>query len=421
MTDESERFMPDVPDGPSELEQNNDDNTALKALEDTINLPTLPDIMPKHLPTLRDGFARGKLADLKSFGGKSLAENMDRVDGAIKKTKELSNVYNRNHSEWTRRHINLDHYDPWFNMRQISAEMSSRRAALDEAKYRHMKNEVKLRRLFKKLERYEELYNQSGRTGTVANLVNSELSEPFLVQDTKGEDTVSYMGVYDKRIKEIIPADIDELHIYELRIEISQLQEGILNGMSYIEGAMKEVLILEDLYDQLKQQINGFSEADYEDHNARAHLRQAIAQSLRDIRATGSIGKGDQRLLEQIGCNPVKVQSILREFVNSPDGEGADDISILRTKKFIEDTTDAILETGVVELKSEAFGFNSKPRQDYMYTDRIAHKPDQEDAPVSSKVSDPESNVRKFTMPSKMAKTDPSPTPPDEIDTSDGV
>jgi hypothetical protein len=359
----------------SELEANNAQTTALEALEDTMSLITLPEITPKHLPTLKDSFARGKLAELKSFGGHSLAYNMERVDSAISKTKELSNIYNRNHSEWTRRMINLDHYDPWFNMRQISAEMSSRRSALNESKYRHMKNEVKLRRLFKKKDRYLEIMQEQNAPVTEEYISAAEIKDkpvPFHVSVSDGDKTRVEMMVYDEKLGEARPAKIDELHLHELMIEISEMQEGILNGMSFIEGAMKEVLILEDLYDQLKLQINTFSEADYEDHNARAHLRQAIAQSLRDVRGGGTITKGEQRLLEQIGVNPTRLQKELRAFVaDAKTGENGDELSILRTKEFIESVADMYLKAGVVEAKSEAFGFKSKPRTDYMYTDKI--------------------------------------------------
>jgi hypothetical protein len=324
----------------SELRSNNDENAVLRALEDTVKLPSLPDITPEHLPTLSDSFARGKLAELVSFGGKSLAENTKRVQEVMDDARPLNNVYNRNHSEWTRRMINMDHFDPWFNMRQISAEMNSRRGALKEAKYRHMKNEVRLRRMFRDLQELEAQYT--------------------------AQQSPDYVLAEDEEL-------VDDLDIFDLRIEIAELQEGVLDGLSYIEGAMKEVLILGDLYEQLQKQINNFDEEDYEKHNARAHLRQAISQSLRDVRQGGAITKGEQRLLEQIGVNPKKMQQILQEYVNDPvNGESADDISVVRTFRFVCELADDILATGIVELKSETWGFDSKPRNDYMYKEKIA-------------------------------------------------
>ena len=322
---------------PSDLLSENPEDKALEAIEDAVRMPTLPDIAPKNLPTLGNVFGRGKLAELRSFGGKTLAENMDRVDSAIKKTRELNSIYNRNHSEWTRRMINMDHYDPWFNMRQVSAEMSSRRAALNDAKYKHLKNEVKMRRMMRDLERLETKF------------ADQHLEDYNWKQDEEA---------------------VDELDIFDLKIEISEMQEGILNGMSYIEGAMKEVLILEDLYEQLKKQINNFSEADYEEANARAHLRQAISQSLRDVRAGGHITKGEQRLLEQIGVNPGKLQIELQKFIEQCErNPNHDDISVGTLKNFVEQTAEQLIP--VTKMKSEMWGFEPEPRLDYMYTDKI--------------------------------------------------
>ena len=83
----------------------------------------------------------------------------------------------------------------------------------------------------------------------------------------------------------------------------------------------------------------------------------------------GSISKGEQRFLEQIGVNPTKMQSILREFVK--EIESQDDISVVQIHKFICDTADGIIKSGAVEKKAELFGV--KPHQDnsFMFLDRI--------------------------------------------------
>ena len=347
----------------SELIEHNGEESTLEAIKETIRLPTFPELAPKNMPTLHTVYGRGALGELRSFGGKSLAQNMERVDAAITKTKELSNVYNRNHTEWTRRMINMEFYDPWMNMRQISAEMSSRRQALNDAKYRQLENEIEMRRLNRKLDSLlaKQAQYEAKETGDGVIL---------------GDDDIDEM------------ANID-LEILEVQVEISKMQEGMIHGMSYIEGAMKEVLILEDLYDQLNDQINeegkGFSEVEWEDHNARAHLRMAVAQSLRDVRSTGGITKGEQRLLEQIGVNPGVLERELVHYVNvfergviyDENGQEAGrrnlaelDMGVGTLQKFIEDTADKLIAAS--KQKSEMFGFKAEPRRDYMFTDNIA-------------------------------------------------
>lgn len=318
---------------------------------------TLPDLAKYNVPTMADVYGRGALAELKSFGGKSLVHNMIKVDKAIAETRELSQVYNRNHSAWTRTYINLDNYDPWFNMRQVSAEISSRRAALTETKWRHIENEIEIKRLMIKLQKYENYFRELDKNedGLVEN------TNPIVIDIEEGVEVVINP---DRQL-----ADLDA---YKIRTEISKLQEGMLNGMSHIEGAMKEILILADLYEQLQGELNNFNESDYEKHNARAHLRQALAQSLRDVRAGGSISKGEQRFLEQIGVNPSRIQKELQEFIEME--KDADDMSITLLKTFIDTTADKIIESGVIIQKAKLFGLNPEMNEDHMYLDKIGNK-----------------------------------------------
>ncbi len=328
---------------------------------------TLPEVAGDHLPTLKDVYGRGKLAELKSFGGKSLADNMERVDKAIEETRELGNVYNRNHSAWTRAYINLDNYDPWFNIRQVAAEISSRRAALTEAKWRHLENEIKVKKILKKIQMFKDHFDRLD-SQVDGGVVNYDPTEPIFL-DVDEEGKKSY--IHPDR-------DMAQLDMYRLETELAKIQEGLLNGMHYIEGAMKEILILDDLYKQLQSQINDFNEADYEKANARAHLAQAISQSLRDVRSGGGISKGEQRFLEQIGVNPMVMQDILRDFVENTERKpnpdtGHTDITIKTLKNFIDTLTDHIIATGAVDLKANLFGI--KPHQDesFMYLDKIGN------------------------------------------------
>ena len=339
---------------------NNEDETFDIAVRRETGTLTLPEIAgADSLPTLKDVYGRGKLAELKSFGGRSLSDNMELVDKAIADTRELGSVYNRNHSAWTRAYINLDSYDPWFNMRQVAAEISSRRNALSEAKWRHLENEIKVKKLLVMIKRYEDHFAKLDSSGN-GEVIDYDPSEPI------------FLDVDDEGVKKYINPDrsMAELDKYLVETELAKLQEGLMNGMNHIEGAMKEILILDDLYTQLQEQISEFNEADYEKHNARAHLRQAIAQSLRDVRGGGSISKGEQRFLEQIGVNPSQLQNRLREYVQF-EGSDESNITVQDIHKFICDTADKILESGAVELKAEIFGL--KPHQDesFMFLDKI--------------------------------------------------
>ena len=114
-------------------------------------LAVITDKHEVHLP-VSSIFGRGELAMTESFGGRTLAENAEMVDKAFENTNELQNIWNRSHSQWDWKHINLSYHGDFKNVRQIAAEMSRKKMALDEAKWRQLKNEVKLRKLEEKLE-----------------------------------------------------------------------------------------------------------------------------------------------------------------------------------------------------------------------------------------------------------------------------
>lgn len=315
---------------------------------------TVADIKP-NLP-LAVAYNTGVLKDYQSYGGRSLVENMERVDKAIEKSYELGKIYGRNHSEWTRRHINLDNYDPWFNLRQVSAELSSRRNALQEAKWRHVDNQIKMKDYKTKLELAEEELVELQRELSNASVTDSG----FVNQSTR---TPRQIKVDINRV---------ETRMLKYQAEIAQIDEGLMQGMSHIEGAMKECEILSDLYDQIKQQLHDFNEADWERHQARAHLREAIAQSMRDVRQYGIITKGEQELLEQIGVNPGTIQKHLQEFAAAE--RESDNASVAELKAFIENLAEELLP--LADEKSRMFGFSPTPKTDYMSLERIGRLED---------------------------------------------
>ena len=208
-------------------------------------------------------FGKGSLARTESFGGKSLVENSQKVDLAIQNTNELQNIWNHSHSQWMWKHLNLSYHAPHKNMRQIAAEMNRKKAALNEAKWRQVKNEIKI----KKIE--EEL--QAGKC--------------------------------------------DYWREVDLTVKLTELREGLAEGIVTIEGAMKDVLVLNELYEQLKAKVSDFSEIDIEMEESKTHLKRSIVQSIRDVRMSGSITKAEQEYLEQIGVNPMKMQNLIRQYV----------------------------------------------------------------------------------------------------------
>jgi hypothetical protein len=266
-------------------------------------------------------FGQGSLSETPSFGGRSLAENSVLVTEAFANTNELQNIWNRSHSQWDWKHINMSYHGDFKNVRQIAAEINRKKQAIDESKWRHVKNEIKLRKIEEKLE-------------------NPDLS-------------------YWKRI--------------DLQVELAQMREGIAAGTTYIEGAMKDVLALNDLYEQMKDKFEGFTEADFEREESKSHLKRSVVQCIRDVRQSGSITKGEQEYLEQIGVNPTKMLYLIREYINKE--EAKDDWSVSALHDFVAKIVDELIDVLQVDRKKmELMGFNPDPHEHLTYDNRVALK-----------------------------------------------
>lgn len=277
-------------------------------------------------------FGHGELGNKESFGGRSIIENSELVDAAFENTKELQDIWNHSHSQWVWGHINLSWKNPLHNLRSVTAELSAKKAALNSAKWDQVRTQFKYRKLQDKLKKGSE------------------------------EGTLDYW-------KEI-----------ELKINLAELQEGIAEGNSYIEGAMKDVLALNNYYEQLKEQVGGFNEVDIEKEESKNHLRRSLTQCIRDVRQQGSISKGEQEYMEQIGVNPSKIQKAIKIYVKSE--EDNDDWSVAPLHEFVNQMVDELIDYyKVAEKVMDLKGLKSEIVEEYININKVAlPNPDNGDA-----------------------------------------
>lgn len=264
-------------------------------------------------------FNKGELAKKESFGGLTFGENSKKVDYAIANMEGLQNIWNHSHTQWTWKHINMSYHSAHKNMRQIAAEVNSKKMALNEAKWRHVENQIKLGK------------------------AEEELNKPGL----------------------------DYWREVELKVKVAKLQEGQVEAMNAIEGAMKDVLALESIYEQLKNKLSDFSEEDIEKEETQAHLKRSIVQSIRDVRQQGCISKGEQEYLEQIGVNPTKMQHLLREYVKA---EGQDNgWSVKGLFEFVDQLVKELIEKHQVDkVRMDLQGFDNEPIGSITYDKKVA-------------------------------------------------
>lgn len=299
-----------------------DEKKEVAIFEAIVNSKELATTEDKKVP-LSMVFGHGTLGNIESFGGKSLMQNTVEVDKALANVGELESIWNHSHTQWTWKHINFSYHSPMKNMRQISAEISSKKGALNTAKWKQVKNEVKIRKIQDQLDK--------------GNL----------------DGTLDYW-------KEV-----------DLKIKLAELQEGMVEGARYIEGAMKDVLAMNEMYEQLKTKVNSFSEYDMELEESKSHLKRSLVQCIRDVRQGNSITKGEQEYMEQIGVNPMKVQKAIRIYVASEEEDESWDVSKLH--EFVENMTNELIDFYKVDQKVlELKGFDPEPFEDYTNINKLA-------------------------------------------------
>jgi|TARA_R110002153_G_scaffold24680_5_gene78582 hypothetical protein len=263
-------------------------------------------------------FGKGTVAKQESFGNRTLLENTRLVDKAVANTQGLQNVWNRSHSQWDWKHLNLSYHSPLKNMRQIAAELNSKTAALNNSKWGQIELEVEIRKLEEELE--------------------------------KGG--LEYW-------KEV-----------EIKIKLAQKREGMAGGVLAIEGAMKDMLSLNEIYEQLKNKVSDFSEYDFEKEESKSHLKRSVVQCTRDVRQSGSITKGEQEYLEHIGVNPGKMQFLIRQYIQK---EIEDSWSTHGLQVFVDEIVDELIDVQKVDIQRlEMMGFDPEPASEYSYDKKIA-------------------------------------------------
>lgn len=210
--------------------------------------------------------------NVQSFGGQSLVENLDRANKAIAKLEYTERIWDRSRSQWALKHLVHSFSSDWKNLRQISAELQRKRDAIREAKFGYAKKlqEVEIKKA------------------------------KILILQNKPALTHAEVAFRDSKIG-------------LLEIEIAEILSNAEAGVVKIEGALKEILTLEEMHDQLVIRMGDITEEEYEKQEAISHMKHAVDQAIRDVRAQGRIGQGVQEYLQQCGIN---VSAVFKDIVD---------------------------------------------------------------------------------------------------------
>ena len=219
----------------------------------------------------------------KSYGGKSLQENIESADRVIQKIRFTERIWDRNRSQWILKFLTCTNPDGWLRLRQISAEIVSKRMALSEAKWNYMKK-----------------------------LTEAEIKREEMLEETS-------------KNKKLL-----------LEIEAAEFESYAAESLVLVEGALKEVETLGQMHDELKERLGDITEEEFEKAQARSHIKRAVTQAIREVKETGKIRTGNMEYLEQIGLCTTAILKDIFIFLEEESQAGVKDTSMLH--KFVEET-----------------------------------------------------------------------------------
>lgn len=219
------------------------------------------------------------LGELKVFDDdklKTLAEKMPEINRA-------TNSFGRTNSQTSDKlmSITMIANSPYRYLHQCLAKIESRRQALTE-------NQFKLKR-------------------TIVDLEDLKLQKEKLEIELTDQD----LNHYD--VKEL------DLKIRRLNIDIEEKIVQLNDAMLYIEGALKEISVYQDAYNQIKSNHNipdKWDELDFEKSEIEHHIKSAFLNGIKDIIATGKLNHGTIEYLHQFGINPITANTLIISYVN---------------------------------------------------------------------------------------------------------
>jgi len=248
--------------------KNIDDKKDLSILDNIENLLTDPDKLGGGVKLrLDEVYSKGMYANRKSFGGKSLVENARLCDEAVEIARELQQIWNHAHTQYAWKHINFSNFDPILNMRQISAEIQNKADVVDQSKWNVLETQIKIQEVEHKIQQLDE-------------------------------------SIPQQKFKKM-----------RLMLALGAMRSSEERDLLMLEGAMKDLIAIKGNYDELNKTVSGITEYEIEEDQAYSHMSRSIQQCIRDVRQSGSITKGEQEYLEQIGINPSKLLVVIKNYL----------------------------------------------------------------------------------------------------------
>ena len=233
---------------------------------------------------------------------------------SIAKCEKAMAIWNHSRSAGMLKSMTIGgEYSPMRRLRQVAAEMTRKKQAMNEAKHNVRKKSIRIKMLKRGLE-----------------------------------------SLTDELEREMAMARIEEL------------QDTISSIEGPYIGAMQEVQELAAIHDALVSQITEeygkFDEEVFEKEESRYWVKRGFGQALREVRECGRIKCGNQELLEQIGINPTVALKMIQDHLKTEEQ------SMNMSSDMVENFLDTVADKGhsLTRERIMRLGFNPEVITDHL-------------------------------------------------------
>ena len=209
-------------------------------------------------------------------------KKLAKIQGRLKELNEKMYIFGKRDSHSTRKLMTLQMLtsaDSTYRiLKQILAQIEKKQTAISESYLKLKKDYIRLNEI--KLD--------------LNNIPDNETIEDISIKERN---------------------DIKKEKLLNMR---NKKQINISNSFIYLEGALKEIGLLEDAYEQIKKNKNipdDWDELDFEREEIVSNIRSAFRNCIRDFLCSGRIGMGTAEYFEQFGISPIEATFHVRNYI----------------------------------------------------------------------------------------------------------
>ena len=162
----------------------------------------------------------------------------------------------------------------------------------------------------------------------------------------------------------------DELSI----LKTAWHKHSLKRSKMYIEGALKELAVFQEAYEEIRKNNNIpilWDEEDAEMDEARHHIRQVFRQAFRDTQLTGHISQGNAEYLEQWGIHLQTAEALVKQYLHQTEEmiKEGNMPTIDHLYKFLDDCADMFENEYMRVMKR--IGLDKIVRKDLLYKNNM--------------------------------------------------